>query len=383
MAVPIWQGTSSFSAGNTPYGFYDTDSDYITSIDKFADWSARRLGYPIVDVEMQSGSFYACFEEAVTEYSSQVNQFNIRDNLLHLQGQSTGSNLSGKKVTPTMGRTIFLSQQYGTEAGAGGFVDWKKGSISAVSGTQEYDLNALYGVASESGQAIEIKKVYHDSTPAVNKYYDPYATTGFNTANFLQSFGFGDYSPGVSFTLMPVFEDLLRIQSIEFNDMVRKSQYSFTLVNNKLRLFPKPTTNHKLYFDYILTSERSNTLVTGSGEQPNVISDYSNAPYDNMEYKFINDVGRQWIRKYGLVLCKELLGNIRSKFGSIPIPGSEFTMDGETLRSEAAADKEILIAELRETLEQTSRRVLMETDSEESMRLQEKLNKVPLNIYVG
>jgi len=383
MAVPIWQGTSSFSAGNTPYGFYDTDSDYIASIDKFADWSARRLGYPIVDVEMQSGSFYACFEEAVTEYSSQVNQFNIRDNLLHLQGQSTGSNLSGKKVTPTMGRTIFLSQQYGTEAGAGGFVDWKKGSISAVSGTQEYDLNALYGVASESGQAIEIKKVYHDSTPAVNKYYDPYATTGFNTANFLQSFGFGDYSPGVSFTLMPVFEDLLRIQSIEFNDMVRKSQYSFTLINNKLRLFPKPTTNHKLYFDYILTSERSNTLVTGSGEQPNVISDYSNAPYDNMEYKFINDVGRQWIRKYGLVLCKELLGNIRSKFGSIPIPGSEFTMDGETLRSEAAADKEILIAELRETLEQTSRRVLMETDSEESMRLQEKLNKVPLNIYVG
>ena len=383
MAVPIWQGSSSFSAGNAPYGFYDTDSDYTTSIDKFADWSARRLGYPIVDVEMQSGSFYACFEEAVTEYSSQVNQFNIRDNLLHLQGQSTGSNLSGKKVTPTMGRTIFLSQQYGTEAGAGGFVDWKKGSISAVSGTQEYDLNALYGVASESGQAIEIKKVYHDSTPAVNKYYDPYATTGFNTANFLQSFGFGDYSPGVSFTLMPVFEDLLRIQSIEFNDMVRKSQYSFTLINNKLRLFPKPTTNHKLYFDYILTSERSNTLVTGSGEQPNVISDYSNAPYDNMEYKFINDVGRQWIRKYGLVLCKELLGNIRSKFGSIPIPGSEFTMDGETLRSEAAADKEILIAELRETLEQTSRRVLMETDSEESMRLQEKLNKVPLNIYVG
>ena len=383
MAVPIWQGSSSFSAGDAPYGFYDTDNDYTSSIDKFADWSARRLGYPIVDIEMQSGSFYACFEEAVTEYSSQVNQFNIRDNLLHLQGQSTGSNLSGKKVTPTLGRTIFLSQQYGTEAGAGGFVDWKKGSISAISGTQEYDLNALYGAASESGAAIEIKKVYHDSTPAVNKYYDPYATTGFNTANFLQSFGFGDYSPGVSFTLMPVFEDLLRIQSIEFNDMVRKSQYSFTLVNNKLRLFPKPTTNHKLYFDYILTSERNNTLVTGSGEQPDVISDYSNAPYDNMEYQFINDVGRQWIRKYGLVLCKELLGNIRSKFGSIPIPGSEFTMDGETLRSEAASDKEILISELRETLEQTSRRVLMETDSEESMRLQEKLNKVPLNIYVG
>jgi len=383
MAVPIWQGSSSFSSGDTPYGFYDADSDFISSVDKFADWSARRLGYPIVDIEMQSGSFYACFEEAITEYSAQVNQFNIRDNLLHLQGQTTGSNLSGKKVTPTLGRTIFLSQQYGTEAGVGGFVDWKKGSISVSSGSQEYDLNALYGAASESGAAMEIKKVYHDATPAVNKYYDPYATTGFNTANFLQSFGFGDYSPGVSFTLMPVFEDLLRIQSIEFNDMVRKSQYSFSLINNKIRLFPKPTSNYKLYFDYILTSERNNTLVTGSGEPENVISDYSNAPYDNMKYQFINDVGKQWIRKYGLVLCKELLGNIRSKFGSIPIPGSEFTLDGETLRSEAASDKELLITELRETLEQTSRRVLMETDSEESMRLQEKLNKVPLNIYVG
>ncbi len=383
MAVPIWQGSSSFSSGDTPYGFYDADSDFISSVDKFADWSARRLGYPIVDIEMQSGSFYACFEEAITEYSAQVNQFNIRDNLLHLQGQTTGSNLSGKKVTPTLGRTIFLSQQYGTEAGVGGFVDWKKGSISVSSGSQEYDLNALYGAASESGAAMEIKKVYHDATPAVNKYYDPYATTGFNTANFLQSFGFGDYSPGVSFTLMPVFEDLLRIQSIEFNDMVRKSQYSFSLINNKIRLFPKPTSNYKLYFDYILTSERNNTLVTGSGEPENAISDYSNAPYDNMKYQFINDVGKQWIRKYGLVLCKELLGNIRSKFGSIPIPGSEFTLDGETLRSEAASDKELLITELRETLEQTSRRVLMETDSEESMRLQEKLNKVPLNIYVG
>ena len=383
MAVPIWQGSSSFSSGDTPYGFYDADSDFISTVDRFADWSARRLGYPIVDIEMQSGSFYACLEEAVTEYSAQVNQFNIRDNLLHLQGQTTGSNLSGKKVTPTLGRTIFLSQQYGTEAGVGGFVDWKKGSISVSSGSQEYDLNALYGAVSESGDAIEIKKVYHDATPAVNKYYDPYATTGFNTANFLQSFGFGDYSPGVSFTLMPVFEDLLRIQSIEFNDMVRKSQYSFTLINNKIRLFPKPTSTYKLYFDYILTSERNNTLVTGSGEPANVISDYSNAPYDNMKYQFINDVGKQWIRKYGLVLCKELLGNVRSKFGSIPIPGSEFTLDGETLRSEAASDKELLLTELRETLEQTSRRVLMETDSEESMRLQEKLNKVPLNIYVG
>tara|TARA_X000001036_G_scaffold426487_1_gene453947 strand:- start:471 stop:869 length:399 start_codon:yes stop_codon:yes gene_type:complete len=132
-----------------------------------------------------------------------------------------------------------------------------------------------------------------------------------------------------------------------------------------------------------LTSERDNTLISPAGGSSDVISDYSNVPYDNMKYQFINDVGKQWIRKYGLALCKELLGTIRSKFGSIPIPGAETTLDGETLRSEATTEKETLVAELRETLEQTSRKVLLEADSEESTRLQEKLNKVPLNIYIG
>ena len=383
MAVPIWQGSSSFSAGNTPYGFYDAENSFTSSADQFADWSARRLGYPIVDIELQSGSFYACFEEAVTEYSAQVNQFNIRDNMLHLQGQSTGSDLTGKKITPTLGRTVFLSQQYGTEAGVGGFIDWKKGSVDVVSGSQDYDFNALWADVSESGKAIEIKKVYHEAKPAVTKYFDPYSTTGYGTANFVEGFGFGDYSPAVSFVLMPVFEDLLRMQAIEFNDQFRKSAYSFTLINNKIRIFPIPETNTKLYFDYILTEERNNTLITGSGELADVISDYSNVPYSNMKYEFINDVGKQWIRKYGLALCKELLGTIRSKFGTVPIPNAEVTLDGDTLRAEAATEKEALIAELRETLEQTSRKVLMEADSDESTRLQEKLNKVPLNIYIG
>ena len=384
MSVTIWEGSSSFSSGATPYGFYDSDNEFTSSADQFADWAARRLGYPIIDVELQSGSFYACFEESVTEYSAQVNQFNIRDNLLHLQGQSTGSSLTGKRVTPTLGRTVFLSQQYGTEAGAGGYVDWKKGSITISSGSQDYDLNALYAAVSESGNgAIEIKKIYHEAKPAVNKYFDPYATTGYGTANFIEGFGFGDYSPAVSFVLMPVFEDLLRMQAIEFNDQIRKSAYSFTLINNKLRIFPIPEKNTRLHFDYVVTKDRDSSLSMPSGSDPNSISDYSNAPYDNMQYQYINDVGKQWIRKYGLALTKELLGTIRSKFGTVPIPNSEVTLDGETLRAEATSEKEALIQQLRENLEQTSRKMMMEADSEESTRLQEKLNKVPLNFYIG
>ena len=383
----IWQGSSSFASGQTPYGFYDSDTQFSgssnNSVDKFSDWAARRLGYPIMAVELQSGSFYACYEESITEYSAQVNQFNIKDNLLHLTGQATGSNVTHKKITPTLGRTVSLSKQYGTEAGVGGNVDWKKGSITISSGSQEYDLNSLFADVSESGQAIEVKRVYYEGTPAMQRFFDPYATTGYGTLNMVEGFGFGNYSPAVSFTLMPIFEDLLRVQAIELNDSIRKSAYSFTLVNNKLRVFPNPEETHTLYFDYVKVADRDNPLVTEHSGSANVVSDFSNVPYDNMEYQFINDVGKQWIRKYGLALCKELLGIIRSKYGTIPIPGSDTTLDGDTLRSEAAAEKEALVAQLREMLEQTSRKALLEADKDEAEFLQEKLTKVPYPIYIG
>tara|TARA_R100000030_G_scaffold74982_2_gene58156 strand:- start:1150 stop:2304 length:1155 start_codon:yes stop_codon:yes gene_type:complete len=379
----IWEGTSSFSSGQTPWGLYDSDSSFSSDVDKFADWCARRLGYPIMSVELQSGSFYACFEESVSEYSAQVNQFNIKDNLLTLQGQATGSNVTHKRVTPTLGRSIFLSKQYGTEAGVGGDVDWKRGSIDITSGSQEYDLNALFADVSESGAAIEVKRVYYEGTPAMQRFFDPYATTGYGTINMVEGFGFGNYSPAVSFTLMPLFEDLLRVQAIELNDSIRKSAYSFTLRNNKVRLFPDPEANSTLYFDYVKINDRDNPLITEYSGSSDVVSDFSNVPYDNMEYQFINDVGKQWIRKYGLALTKELLGIIRSKYSTIPIPNSDTTLDGDTLRAEAAAEKEGLISQLREILEQTSRKALLEADKDEAEFLQEKLQKVPYPIYIG
>ena len=378
----IWQGSSSFASGQTPFGLYDSDSSFSSDADKFADWCATRLGYPIMSVELQSGSFYACFEESVTEYSAQVNQFNIKDNLLHLTGQATGSNVTHKRVTPTMGRSVFLSKQYGTEAGVGGNVDIKKASITISSGSQEYDLNSLIVDGSGSG-SIEVKRVYYEGTPAMQRFFDPYATTGYGTLNMVEGFGFGDYSPAVSFTLMPLFEDLLRVQAIELNDSIRKSAYSFTLVNNKLRIFPDPEESSTLYFDYVTSSDRDYPLFTQYSGSADVVSDFSNVPYDNMQYQFINDVGKQWIRKYGLALCKELLGIIRSKYASIPIPNADTTLDGDTLRAEAAAEKEQLITELREMLEGTSRKALLEADKDEAEFLQEKLTKVPYPISIG
>ena len=214
----------------------------------------------------------------------------------------------------------------------------------------------------------------------MNKYFDPYAGVNSNNMNMLDSFGWGNYSPAIQFLLMPMYSDLLRIQAIELNDQFRKSAYSFELINNQLRIFPRPLEDYKLHFKYLLKDERGNPL---KGSNQDRISDISNAPYDNMKFIHINDVGKQWIKKYGLALCKELLGTIRSKYSSLPIPGGETTMDGETLRAEASAEKETLTTQLREILEQTSRKAMMEAERDEAEALQEKLQKVPFPIFIG
>jgi hypothetical protein len=382
----IWPGSGSGihpDSGSTPFGLYDSDSTFQSDAPKFAKWCAQRLGYPIMAVELQDIQFYACFEESISEYSSQVNQFNIRENLLSLRGQATGSSVTHKRVTPNLADAIRIAEQYGTEAGVGGTVDYKSGSIDITSGSQVYDLNTLYADVSESGQAIEIRKVFYEATPAIHRYFDPYAGTGAGSYNMLDGFGWGNMTPAVQFMMMPIYADLLRVQAIEFNDQIRKSANTFELRNNKIRIFPNPTSNYKLYFEYILKSDRDDPTQTAYGETSNVVSDFSNVPYDNMEYQFINDVGKQWVRKYGLALSKELLGMVRSKYGSIPVPNAETTLDGDTLRGEATTEKEALVTELRENLEASSRKLMLEADSEEATRLQEKLSKVPLPIYIG
>tara|TARA_B100001094_G_scaffold201613_1_gene195597 strand:+ start:732 stop:1886 length:1155 start_codon:yes stop_codon:yes gene_type:complete len=379
----IWPGSGSAVSSSTPFGFYDNDTDFQSEAPQFASWCAKRLGYPITAIELQDNQFYACFEEAVTEYSAQVNQFNIRDNLLSLRGQATSSNYTHKRVKSTLSENIFISEEYGQEAQVGGSVDFKRTAVSVNSGSQVYDLNEVIGEASHSGAAIEVKRVFYESSPAVSRYFDPYAMTGFGTMNMLDGFGFGSMSPAVTFVLQPIYADLLRIQAIEFNDQIRKSGYSFEIRNNQMRVFPVPQDSGSLWVEYVLTDERDNPTRTRYSGSADVVSDYSNVRYDNMEYNKINDVGKQWIRKYGYSLSKELLGMIRSKYGSIPIPNAEVSLDGDTLRAEATAEKEVLMEQLRETLEQTSRKALLEAQKEESESQQETLKKVPYPLYIG
>lgn len=382
----VWPGSGSNPSGSTPYSFYDNDVVFQAQAPQFATWAARRMGYPIVDIELQDYNFYACFEEAISEYSAQVNQFNIRNNLTLLQGASTGSQVTNRNVQGSpVPYIVRLSEGYGTEVGVGGTVDWKRGYITVGSGSQVYDLNALWGDTIESGSAIEIKRIHHYGKPAISRFFDPYALSGQGYTNLVDEFGFGGYSPASQFLLMPVWEDVLRTQAIEFNDIIRKSAYSFELINNKLRIFPIPQEEYDLYFDYIVTADRSNQFVSGSGGEleSGTISDYSDVPYTNIPYSTVNDVGRQWIRRYALALSKEVLGMIRSKYSTIPIPGDEVTLDGAELRSEASQEKEQLIVELRENLEELSRKNQLEVRQQEVEAHQEMLRKIPLPIYIG
>ena len=383
--IPIWPGSSSFFPGDTPFGFYDNDFTFQTEADQMADWCAKRLGYPLSDVELQDINLYACFEEAVTEYGAQVNTFNIRDNMLNLYGSATGSNLTGQKVSATMGGLIELAEEYGTEAGSGGNVTYYTGSIAMTSGQQIYDMADPTIVTLESGtagtDAIEIKRLYHEAPPALARFFDPFMGTGIGTQQMLDTFGFGSYSPGLSFMMMPVFADMLRLQAIEFNDTVRRSAYSFQMSNNRLRVLPIPNGEAftKIHFDYILKSDRSNALKGATG----TVSDFSNAPYENVVYENINSVGRQWVRRYTLALAKEMLGYIRGKYQSLPIPNAEITLNGSDLISAAQTEKEGLITELKEILDTMSRQAQLERKQAESDAMLSQFNKIPMKIYIG
>ena len=381
MAVEyIYPGSSSFSEGQTPFGTFDTDAIFQADAPKIANWCAKRLGYPIQNVELVDESFYSCFEEATAEYAAQVNQFNIRNNLDVLKGVPTGTNYSQKLVEGSILPTLIgISDAYGTLAGVGGNTDVKSGSIDVVAGQQTYDLD-VFASSSEGGNRIDVVKVFFEAPPASARFFDPYAGSGQGTMQMMDEFGFGGMSPASQFVMMPVYQDMLRMQAIEFNDQIRKSAHSFNITNNKLQIFPIPANDEKMWFEYFVRKE---FIENSTNVQSDVVSDYSNIGYNFIPYSFINDVGKQWIRKYTLALTKELLGAIREKYSSVPIPGSEISLDGGALRAEASTEKDALVEQLRENLDELSRKNQFEIRNNESNFQQEMLRKVPLAIYVG
>jgi hypothetical protein len=382
MNIPIWPGSISFQPGETPFGFYDTDPQFQTDIDKFAVFASRRLGYPLVEIELQDLNFYAAFEEAITTYGNELYAYQVAENLLTFQGAPTNIEVGNNNlVQENLSNVILLSNQYGTEAGVGGTITWRTGSIALTAGKQNYDMNQ-WALDNNIQGRIEIKRLFYEAPPAITRYFDPYAGTGTGMMQMMDAFGWGSYSPAINFMLMPISYDMQKIQAIEFNDQIRKSQYSFELVNNQLRLFPIPISHyHDLRFEYILSSDRNQPYVDRNGQ--NIITNASNVPYNNPTYNTINSIGRQWIFEYGLGIVKEILGYVRGKYASIPIPGAEVTLNQGDLISAATNEKSALIERLRAYFDTTSRKTLLENKASEAESQRNILGDVPMTIFVG
>ena len=378
--IPIWPGSSSFFPGDTPFGFYDNEYQFQQDADKFARFAAQRLGYPLVEIELQDINFYTALEDAITTYGNEIYAYQVADNLLTFQGNPlTIPAANNKLVQENLANIVLLSNQYGTEAGVGGKVTYYSGSLDLKANQQEYNLNE-WAISQSISGGIELKRIYYEAPPAITRYFDPYAGTGTGMMQMLDSFGWGSYSPAINFMLMPINYDLQKIQAIELNDQIRKSQYTFELVNNQLKLFPIPRHSYKLWFQYVKLDETRQPYADISGS---VITNVADVPYENPTYANINSIGRSWIFEYALAISKEILGYIRGKYSTIPIPGSEVTLNQSDLIAAATAEKTALIERLRAYLDTTSRKALLEKKALEAESQQKTINYVPMTIFIG
>jgi len=403
ISKPIWPGSSSFSPGDTPFGFFDNDIMFQQQADSFAKFAAQYVGYPIMDVELVAINFYTAFEAAVVEYSNQVNQVNITNNLLSTLGINTGSTfLTDASFTDTLiGSSLSyvtkLSKTYGTEADSGGNVKWHSASIDIRDGVQSYDvktaISASLGIIVSDSSSIEVKRVLHNVPPAIIRYFDPFVGTGMGSQQLLDSFDWGGFSPSVNFMMMPINQDLLRIQTIEFNDRIRKSHFSFEIHGDDIKLWPVPGTQgtaatpyyKNVWFEFIFDDVKDNEAILfgNSAVMKGIVSDVSNIPYTYQKYSQINDMGRAWIIRYGAALVKETLGYVRGKYSTVPIPNSEVTLNGPELVSQGQSEKEALITQLREFLEKMTKESMVVRQQAENDAMNEILSKVPIKIYIG
>lgn len=383
----IYNGSPGIISGSTPFGFYDLDTVFQSDGPKVANYCARKLGYPIMEVELQDINFYACFEEAVSVYSEELYHSKIIDNYLSLEGASTGSSLNNIVVVPSLNSIVTIADNYGSQVQVGGTITSYSASLSLSSSIQSYDLQswAINKGLITSTDRLVVNNVFYQAKPAINQYYDPYMGGSVNYQGGADNFGWSGYSPGLNFVMFPVYFDLARIQQIEMSNYVRRSAFTFELTNNHLKIFPIPAQDDLVIW---LTYSKKSDLSSIAGSSPygsnaSLITNPSNVPYTTITYKQINHPGKQWIYEYTLALASELLGLIRGKYNSIPAPGAELTLNSTDLITKGSAQQTALRDRLRMDFEMMSRKTQLERKQIENQSMTDTLNNVPSFIYIG
>ena len=393
MANPIiYNGNPGPISGSTPFGFYDNDPQFQNDGPLVANYCARKLGYPVLDVELNDLNIYACFEEAVSIYAEELYQLKIKDNYLTLEGQPTASLLNNTVVSPNLTNVLNISETYGQAAGVGGFVSWKSGSLALTGSTQNYNLYdwAVNTQGMSPNDRIIVQRVMYQAPPALysygyGSYYPQLGGSGAWPGNW-GGYGAGGYGGvGNAVTMYPVFWSIQMIQEVEMQNEVNLPAWSFEIIGTNLRIMPVPTaTGGYISIQYAFQSDlMSLTENSPYGSNQGLVANASMAPYGNITYSNINQPAKQWTKEYTAALTSELLGLIRGKYQQVLIPGAETTLNFNDLISRGKEAQLALREKLRNDLEDMSRQKQLERKQSETDSISSTLNSIPIPIFIG
>lgn len=380
MATIDWYN-ATFSAGNsTAFGEFDSDSQFVTDSVKVLRYIVRSLGYPSMQLEIYPEHVFTAFESATMKYSTIVNEYKIADNLLNVYGQDPSEDLTKAGIYGNLSAIFEISSMYGQEAIIRNSLKTEiyTASINIIPGQQEYDLRGV--IPQYTNSNVQILQIYHYPRMYNTAVFDPMINPGFNMASVMMEFG-GVYASNARLVIMPIYETLLKMQTLELTQQIRRSHFGFQLRKNKVIFFPVPSQydSSQIAVDYVLKSDKyANSIKDDS------INNVSNFPIKNyLKYSDINTPGRNWIQRYTLALTKEILGIVRSKYATIPYPEGDTSLDGDTLRQQAGNEQDKLIEELKTMLQQSSMHKLIQKKKDMTQFIQVINSKVPSRIYIG
>lgn len=390
--MPLFSQTIS----PTPFGFFDSDAVFQTEADAMITFVKRKLGDDVLSVELTRKEIWACFEEACCEYSRLIHETKITSEMTNVLGLPKDSaDFTNKYSQSSLEFLIRKAEPYANESFVGGSYNATLGYLDLENNRQDYDLYGELKIASGSNAGSNV----FDSIPTGSKgkmkiveifHFEPLAAQTFllnasNITNFLATnFNYESYVNSTVFYVLPIFEDVLRRSMLESAFRVRRSNYSYEVLGTKLRIYPIPVTDlqvGRLYVKVMPPKDPYNPAYTD--DALNGISGPNTFPLGNIPFTSINQPGRQWIRQYTLALCKELLGLIRSKFQSIPIPNADLQLNGEALVTQGREDKEKLITQMKEFLANLTHQKLLEADALAAENLQKQLKYIPMPLGKG
>ena len=406
--LPPTGTTANVTSANLPYGVYLTNNDFISgAVDQVA-FTYKMLGGDVLDIELTEGNVYTSYELGVLEYSSIINSHQAENVLSDFLGATTGtfdqdgelksgplsSSLGGSSVAlkfPTF--DFAYAERIGSglaqAAGFGENLRMYSASFALTGGVQDYNLQSIVS-ASQSGSVwenlvqnkkVRIERVYYKSPAAMWRFFG-YMNAGGGVYGNLNSYGM--YADDSTFEIVPAWQNKLQAQEFETNLYTRASHYSYEIRDNYLKIYPPPCVSYpqRMWFNFSIPqdtwTESSDSKVGVDG-----INNMNTLPFSNLPYNNINSIGKQWIRKYALAIAKEMLGQIRGKFATIPIPGNDVTLNASDLLSQAKEEQQALKEELKTQLEKLTYGAMIKGDAEMAADAESVMTHIPMGIYTG